>query len=90
MTVVARVLFDKDEAAGLVAARRFPPSCQSLLLRVDKKVDDIFISEIAEDPLNPDGVVPCLIIELLQALVVEIACFWAVVTGLVELCDRGF
>ena len=87
MTVVARVLFDKDESAGLIAARYFSPPCQSLLLRVDKKVDNIFISEIAEDPLDPDGVVPCLIIELLQAFVVEIACFWAVVTSLVQLGD---
>ena len=87
MTVVASVLLDKDKTTGLITVRRFSPPCQTLLLRVDKKVDNIFISEIAEDPLDPDGVVPCLIIELLQTLVVEIACFWAVVTSLVQLGD---
>ena len=79
------VLFKKNETSCL-AVPVFT-LCQALKSCLQQEINCVFISEVAEDPLYPNGIVLRLIIELLQAFVVEIACFWAVVTSLVQLGD---
>ena len=73
------VLFDEDEASLAVATR------QTALLRTNQVLRYVIISEIAKDPLDPDGIVLVLILELLQALQVKVACLRHIVLCLIQL-----
>ena len=76
------VLLDEDQASLAVFARR-----QTFLLRLLQELGYVIISEIAKHPLDPDGVVLVLILELLQALQVKVARLGHVVLRLIQL-DR--
>ena len=56
------VLFNEDKASLAVVDFTL---CQSITLRLLQELSYVIISEIAKNPLDPDGVVPRLIIELL-------------------------
>ena len=74
------VFLDEDQASLAVFARR-----QALLLRLLQELCYVIISEIAKDPLDPDGIVLVLILELLQALQVKVACLRHIVLCLIQL-----
>ena len=76
------VLFDEDEASLAVATR------QTALLRTNQVLRYVIISEIAKNPLNPDGVVLLTELVLLEAFKVEIARLGTVRPRLLQLNTR--
>lgn len=61
---------------------------QATFLRSHEELDYVLISEVAEDPLDPNCVVLRFKVELLDSFEVEIAPFWTVILCLLEL-NRG-
>ena len=82
---LTRVLFNENEAAFFLF---FVPG-QALLPRIDQEVCDVFVSEVAEDPLDPDGVVLLTELVLLETFQVVVARLRTVRASFVEL-DFGW